>query len=316
MLIRTAIRLRSPAGPRARLSVVYFHRVLAAASPRHPDVPDQAMFERQLEWLRACFTVLPLPEAVNRLRDGSLPAGAAAITFDDGYADNYLCALPVLQRLGLHATFFIATGFLDGGIMWNDAVIHTVHETRQNRLDCSAAGLGMIELADGADRTAIAAGLINALKHLAFDARASAVASLVSAGAVDLPRDLMLSTTQLRALHAAGMEIGAHTINHPILSRCPADQATREIRDGKRALESIVDAPVDLFAYPNGKPVRDYLPAHVDMARAAGFKAAFTTMEGVSSRLGDPYQIPRFLSWDRSGLKFNLRMLLNLGTVR
>ena len=112
-MIRTAAHLLSPGGARARLSVLIFHRVFAQPDPLAPSEPDLPRFEHLLRWVSRWFQVLPLDEAVARLAAGTLPPRAAAITFDDGYADNAEVALPALQRAGLPATFFIATGFHD-----------------------------------------------------------------------------------------------------------------------------------------------------------------------------------------------------------
>ena len=87
-MLKIPLALMSPAGPRARLSVLIFHRVLPAADPLLPELPTAAEFEATMRWVREWFQVLPLGEAAGRLFDGSLPARAMAITFDDGYADN------------------------------------------------------------------------------------------------------------------------------------------------------------------------------------------------------------------------------------
>jgi peptidoglycan/xylan/chitin deacetylase (PgdA/CDA1 family) len=108
------------------------------------------------------------------------------------------------------------------------------------------------------------------------------------------------------------MTIGAHTVTHPILA-CTSDSAARhEIVASKRALEEQLGAPVGLFAYPNGKPGRDYSAAHVAMVREAGFDAAFSTAWGVASRTSDPFQLPRFTPWDRAPWRFGVRLAQNL----
>lgn len=104
----------SPAGSGARLSILIFHRVLPAPDPLFPGEPDAQRFDEICRWLAKWFRVLDLNDALAGLRRGDLPARAAAITFDDGYADNSDVAVPILQRHGLTATFFIATGYVDG----------------------------------------------------------------------------------------------------------------------------------------------------------------------------------------------------------
>jgi peptidoglycan/xylan/chitin deacetylase (PgdA/CDA1 family) len=108
------------------------------------------------------------------------------------------------------------------------------------------------------------------------------------------------------------MGIGGHTVNHPILARLPAAEARQEIAQGRAALEAALDAPVRVFAYPNGKPGQDYLPEHVDMVRELGFEAAVSTAWGVSRGAADWYQLPRFTPWDQGIGKFGLRLARNM----
>ena len=108
------------------------------------------------------------------------------------------------------------------------------------------------------------------------------------------------------------MQIGAHTVNHPILARLAAADAVREIGDSKRQLESITRAPVTLFAYPNGRHGDDYDDASVALVRDSGFEAAVATTWGAARRDSDRFQLPRFTPWDRRRWQFGLRLLHNL----
>ena len=136
MLLKALFHLMSPGGARARLSVLIFHRVLPEPDPLFPDEMHARRFDVLCGWLTSWFKVLPLDEAVARLKAGTLPARAVCITFDDGYADNHHVALPILRRHGLVATFFIATGFLDGGRMWNDTVIEAIRACKMPSWTC------------------------------------------------------------------------------------------------------------------------------------------------------------------------------------
>ena len=122
----------------------------------------------------------------------------------------------------------------------------------------------------------------------------------------------MMRSDELRRLRQAGVDIGAHTISHPILASIPDDQARSEILGGKAALENILQEKVSLFAYPNGKPTTDYRAEHVEMVRDAGFKAAVSTVWGAADVHTDLFQLPRFTPWDRTQLKFGMRMAGNL----
>lgn len=312
MLIRSGLSLLSPAGPGARLSILIFHRVLKEPDPLFPEEIDCQRFEELMGWIAGWFNVLPLDEAIARLEEGRLPARAAAITFDDGYADNFVNALPILQRHGLHATFFIATGFLDGGRMWNDTVIEAVRGARIEWLDPRVDGVSPASLRSTDEKRGMLSRLIPAVKHLAPVARAEAVARIADAAEAALPSDLMLSTGQLRALRQAGMGIGAHTITHPILAATGDAQAEDEIAGSKEMLEVLLGEPVTLFAYPNGKPGTDYTCRHVEMVKALGFDAAVSTSWGANNSRSDPYQLLRFTPWDRQGWRFWLRLMDNL----
>lgn len=310
---RIAASRFSPAGPGAKLSILIFHRVLAQPDPLFPSETTVKSFDWQMGLLKSLFNVLPLSEAVSRLQAGTLPARSAAITFDDGYADNYTHALPILQKHGLHATFFIATAYLDGGRMFNDTVIESLRNTQLAHLDLSDMQLGQYELASVAARTHAIHQILPKIKYLLPDEREAAAAQLAARAQVEhLPNDLMMTTAQLKNLHAAGMEIGGHTHRHPILAKLDRNAAHAEIATGKTAIEEKLGTRVRLFAYPNGKPGSDYLPEQAEIVRELGFEAAVSTAHGVSTCRSDIFQLARFTPWDTNRTAYALRLLQNL----
>ncbi len=299
-------------GGQQGLSILIYHRVLAQRDALFPEQMEQLEFDRQLVLLKSCFKVLPLIDAVRHLRAGTLPARAACITFDDGYADNAEVALPLLQKHQLPATFFVASGFIDGGRMWNDSIIELVRNARGASIDARPLGLADYAIATPQERRDSIAALIGKLKYLPMAQRQEQVDWLIALCGLQLRDDLMMSSAQLRQLHAAGMEIGAHTVNHPILARLPTMQARAEIEMGKLALEAMTGAPVRLLAYPNGKPGEDYTAEHVAIARDLGFEGAVSTAWGASQGAPDLFQLPRFTPWDRRAAPFLLRLARNL----
>lgn len=265
-----------------------------------------------MRWVRDWFHVVPLAAGVEALRGGRLPARALAITFDDGYADNEELAGPILHRLGLTATFFVATGFLAGGCMWNDAIIEGVRACREDALDLTRIGLGRIALASIADRRRAIDLTLRRIKHLAPAERSAAVDAVVESAGAGAPPPLMMRPEQIRRLRALGMDIGAHTVSHPILTCLDSAAALEEIAASKESLEAILGEEVALFAYPNGVPGQDYDERHVEMVRRCGFAAAVSTAWGVASRGSDRFQLPRFTPWDRTRLRYGARLLWNM----
>jgi len=301
----------SPHGAHGRLTILIYHRVRPAIDPLFPADVDSARFDAHLRIVSRLFNVLPLADAIGRLRDGSLPARAASITFDDGYADNFDVALPILQRHRVSATFFVSTGFLDGGRMWNDSIIESIRRAKEGVLDLVPIGFPRLAIATDEEKRTAISELIGRCKYLEPSDRADRCSSIQEIAKADLPDDLMLTSTQVRELHDAGMGIGAHTVTHPILARIPDEAVRREAGDGKLALETLIGAPVRLFAYPNGRPGTDYGVRHVALIRSLGFDAAVSTGWGAATRETDVYQLPRFTPFGRTRAEMGLRFIRN-----
>lgn len=312
LMFRYPYALLAPEGAHSRLSVLIFHRIHRETDLLFPSEPTAKWFDRLLGNLKRWFNVIPLETALAGLAQGRLPARPLCITFDDGYADNYEVALPILKKHGLPATFFVATGYLDGGCMFNDKLIEAARSCASDLLDLSSLKLGQYPM-DSVDNKRLAIdSMLRVVKYMPSPEREQVADEICKLADVSFPRDLMMSRTQVRDMHREGMDIGGHTRNHPILAKTDAVGAMQEIVDGKRDLEQITGANVKFFAYPNGKPGVDYLVEHVAAVREAGFLGAVTTARGVAACAADPFQIPRFTPWDKGVAKFGIRMGMNL----
>lgn len=293
-----------------RFTILIFHRVLPQFDPMRPDEPTVVQFDWQMQTLARHFSPLSLQEALSRAQAQTLPERAVCVTFDDGYADNAQCALPILQRHGVPASVFVSTAYLNGGRMWNDSVREALRIAPEGQLDLSDIGLERFQLSGMDERRVAAEKIITAIKHRDPAERARLVAHIEHCVG-DLPDDLMLTTAQLRRLVEGGIEIGAHTVSHPILASVSLPEAEAEIAGSKNALEEMLQRAVTQFAYPNGAPDKDYTHEHRDMVQRLGFEAAVSTHWGAACVESDPFQLPRFTPWDRQPLKYALRLLTN-----
>jgi peptidoglycan/xylan/chitin deacetylase (PgdA/CDA1 family) len=297
------------AGRGNRLCVVNYHRILEVPDPLLESEPDLATFRWQMALLARCFNVLPLPQALAALDAGRLPPRAVCITFDDGYRSVHDLALPVLREFGLPATVFVTSGFLGEGNMWNDRIIEAVQSLEGETLDLSDHGLGSYALGSLEARKHTLGRITERSKYLPPQARQALVERLEAMAGEHSASGLMLAPEMILNLQASGIEIGAHTVTHPILTSLDDDTARLEITAGKADLEEITGRPVRLFAYPNGKPGMDFDARHVAMVRDAGFDAAFTTLPGPITRGHDRFELARSRPWDKTPLMFGLRLL-------
>lgn len=298
------------AQPQPRLCILIYHRVLPKADPMRPDDPDVGAFAQQIELLKKHCHVLPLGEAIERLYDGTLPRGAAAITFDDGYADNYTHALPILRHHGAHATFFIATGFLNGGAMFNDRLIEALRNTSKTTADLPELGLERLELDSMDQRCWAARRIIRAIKHQPGKNRDELLdLTIERLGRPKLGESPMMSDRQLLRLCHAGMAIGAHTVTHPILQNLDDESARWELNESRTYLERLLDKPVTLFAYPNGKPKQDYSAREVRLLRECGFRAAVCSQPGGADAKRDCFQLPRYTPHGRGPARFMIQLI-------
>lgn len=286
------------------LTILMYHRVLPERDPLQPGEFCAADFEAQIAVISRLFRVLPLDEAVERLYARTLPSRALAITFDDGYWDNHAVALPVLERHGCPATFFIATGYLDGGCMWNDTVREAVRSCAARTLDLRDLGLPALPLGSDAERLHAIETIIGALKYREPAARQAAVESIAARTGWRPDSPLMMNRAQVLDLLRRGMRIGPHTVTHPILAATQPDAARREIEDSCAEIRRLCPQRPLFFAYPNGFPGRDFRSEHVDMARAAGLAGAVTTAFGVCRPSADRFMLPRFSPWPMPAWRF------------
>ena len=196
--------------------------------------------------------------------------------------------------------------------MFNDTVIETVRQAKGDVLDASAQGLGVHPISTDGERCNAIDAILGQVMTMQPAEREDRVECFAAALQADLPTNLMMTSAQIAALHRAGMEIGGHTVAHPVLAAIPIEAASREISEGRRQLERIIGDAVRLFAYPRGRPKRDYTSTHVSLVRQLGFDAAVSTAWGACGPEADLFQIPRFTPWDAPSWKFGLRIAMNL----
>lgn len=292
VFLKTLLALTRP----RRFLVLCYHRVNDSGHPFFGGMPT-ALFREQMEVLRDGFSVHGLHELVELAAAGDVPANAVAITFDDGYRDNYSNAYPILRELSLPATIFLVTDAVDGNrLIWHDRVFDAFARTRVERARFDG---GELVLGDLARRRESLARVLSVLRSSSPAARDGVIAGLLSElGVTTPPVDGWdkLSWDQVREMSANGIRFGAHTLDHPILSHVSEVEARRQIHDSKARIASELGTAVTEFAYPNGRAV-DFDAATKRILSDEGFRCAVTTIGGANDGGSDPLALRRVGMW-------------------
>jgi peptidoglycan/xylan/chitin deacetylase (PgdA/CDA1 family) len=257
-----------------------------------------ATFAARLELLRREYPVLPLGEAVRRLKDGSLPPCAVAITIDDGFHSTAATAAPLLKARGMPATVYVTTYYVERDVpVFRLAMQYCFWKSRARSLDVARLGTGTegtLSMRTEAEKLEIAWELINygerRLDEKGRTALLDATASQlgVDLGPILLERFLHLMTPdEVRATDSV-LDVQLHTHRH----RLPDDPllASAEIEENRRVLEPLVRRPLVHFCYPSGFWSEALFP----VLAAAGVETATTCEGGLNAPDASPYALRRF----------------------
>ena len=281
-----------------RFQILMYHRI-GEATDAYTSAASADGFARHMRVLREHFTVLSLTDLLAAVDRRAVPPRAVAVTFDDGYRDTFAHAFPILQQYGIPATVYLATGLLgDGPGMWNDRIGVAIRDTCCIEIPGVPGEPEPLPLRTPAERYGALRRTLEALKRQPPAERERLTQGIVRAlGVVADSAPQMLRWEQVQHMAARGVEFGAHTVYHPILTCVAAEEAEREIRDSKSDIEDRLQAPVRHFAYPNGTAA-DFDETTKLLVRRAGYTSAVSTIFGTNGLSTDRYALHRGGPWE------------------
>ncbi len=295
-----------------RAAILRYHSVSTPADGTHLCLdPGLAVspehFDRQCEHLRHHYRVVSLDELVDCLLQGRpLPPKAVALTFDDGYLDNYTHAFPVLRSHGLPATFYVTTGCIDNRqILWTGILRFAIFTTATPVLELRTPIALRLPLRTDVERKAAFTRLIITMKNVPTADRLALLDAVTGAtGADDLTplRSIMMTWDQIREMHRAGLSFGAHTITHPNLPNATREEAVQEIVGSRDHLAAQLGDRVRHFSYPNGRGSAHLTEAVKAIVRDAGFDSSTTSVTGGVLPGDDLLALKRIGIYSRHGL--------------
>jgi peptidoglycan/xylan/chitin deacetylase (PgdA/CDA1 family) len=296
------------------VAILTYHSVLEepqrCVSWLGPNIHSAEIFRRQMEFVARHYTPVTLDEVLSFLRgDKNLPPRAVAVTFDDGYADNLEIALPILNRVGVRATFYLTVDCVaNGKLPWFVRLRHAFGVTARKSWEEPDGTLWPLQ--DAAQRESAFLAACDRCARLAGTSQEDWVRSVereLDAETEKPPAQLMMTWDQARGLVRSGHTVGSHGMTHPNLAYVSESELNAELAESKRKLEQELAAQVLHFAYPGPalKPI--WSEKSLELSRRIGYQTAATSTGGLVCRQNNPLCLPRVgPSDDVDGLRWNL----------
>jgi peptidoglycan/xylan/chitin deacetylase (PgdA/CDA1 family) len=275
-----------------RLHVLAYHEV--SDGPEREGTVSQDRFRRHVRLLKDLSRIVPIDEACDMLREGArLTEDGVVITFDDGYLGNYCHALQVLKAERVSATVFVTTGFIDGAELWFERARQLLRNVDVDAAKNTPSATNALKEAFGS--WPLPAGDIDSLailKRLPPTERNRLLDAAAQIATVSPSEVRPMTWEQIGEMSSSGVEIGCHTVTHPILSTLDADAQREEIGSAARRIEAVIGRRPRFFAYPNGG-TGDFSEVTVQALKDNGFSAACTMVRGYNRAGCDPFRLKR-----------------------
>ena len=289
----SALTTRLRFGQSRSVAILAYHRVFDIGReddfPYDPELVSASVadFEWQMRTLRRRFDPMHLREVLSCADEGRpLPPRAVVVTFDDGHGDNYTHAFPVLRALGIPATIFLSTGYMDRKEpFWFDEVAFRLYHSPRRNLELSSLRL-RLTLGSVTQRRLVTRDVLAGMKVVSNAVRLAALRELAKesgvAGPVNDALSRPLTWEQVREMRDSGIDFGSHALSHPILSRLSDEELHLELAGSKSDIEQRLGRTVECLAYPvgGGGAFDDRV---VRIARQSGYRLGLTYVSGVNA---------------------------------
>lgn len=292
----------------SQIVILTYHRIGPDNNPWLLSPTSTSDFEKQIIYLKKTHKIMPLNKLAESLQEGkSFKEKIAVVTIDDGYKDSYLYAYPILKKYKIPATIFLITGHINkGDLFWFDKIRYLLWYTKIKKFKLDDIGEFSLDSIDNKLKSMYL--LVEKLKKIPNEDKNNNLNELIDICDINIPsdlgRDFILSWDEIIEMYENGINFGAHTITHPILTRVSLDRARFEIFQSKKHIENRINQNVNTFCYPNGT-IEDFNNEIIEIIKSSGFSCAVTTIPMINTSKTDLYKLGRmFDPWSFDSFKF------------
>lgn len=294
----------------ANVHLLAYHRVSDECDSFLPPMPIK-MFETQMTYLATYCNVLNLDEAVERIKAQDVPDDAVVVTFDDGYADNYIHAFPILKRLSIPATIFLPTDVIGTGrVLWHDQVFSALSKSKVPLIEGFPENGSRFSLRTLQDKRRAQDSISLYFRSLDVPRRCHEIKRLFGLLAFSMnfgSSRVYLDWSEVKAMQSHGIGFGSHSVTHPILSFLSETEAREEIWESKSLMEKMLGIRVKSFAYPSGRR-QDFSEATKALLRESGYECAVSMIHGTNFVGTDLFEMRRTQYQDDNLHMFGARL--------
>ncbi|MCJ7571143.1 MAG: polysaccharide deacetylase family protein [Candidatus Thermoplasmatota archaeon] len=293
---------------RLQVAIIIYHHIGNKKDDYLLNRINTSDFEKQMRYLQETHEIITFEKLTQAITEKkSLPKRAAIITFDDGYKDNYTEAFPILKKYKIPATIFLTTGHIETNeIFWWNKIGYILCNTKLKKIELE--DLGDISPPSIENISYSLRMIYQKFKKIPEDKKNKLINLLIQKSDIKIPKglnkDLMMSWDNIREMNENGIDFGAHTVTHPILTNLSLDQAKLEIVESKKIIEKRLNKTITTFCYPNGF-ANDYNSDIIKILKDNGFICSVTAIPKMVTMKSDLFELGRLPpGYDYKSFKF------------
>lgn len=314
LLTRAGVLRLLASKQRRGVGILMYHSVMenpnVVADSLGAIVHSTRVFEAQMQMVARDFHPVNLEEAGRYVMgEAEFPKWPVVVTFDDGYADNYEVAMPILNRCGVPAAFYITVDCVERKTLpWPSRLRFAFRTTREKTWVDEAGIPWRLASPEERERAYLSAcDRFCKLTGMVLEREVKKIELDLDAKVGDESRNLMMDWEQVRGLSRNGHIVGSHTMTHPNLAFLEIEDVRHELSESKRQMENRIGTAIHHVSYPCPALFPNWTQQTTEESQRAGYKTAVTTTNGLAHERDNPLELRRLgPTKTLDGLRWNL----------